>query len=235
MNRKPVSVVLAAFEGEKYIEQQVHSILRQLNGEDELIISVDPSQDHTEATLQRLKDDDSRIQILKGPGQGVVKNFENGLRRAKNPIVFLSDQDDVWKDGKVESIVREFDNPCVTCVVHDCSITDQNLNVVEDSYFTMHRSRPGFVRNILRNSFIGCCMAVGKDVIDAALPFPENIPMHDQWLGITAARKGTCIFLKQNLLFYRRHESNVSSLSGASLPQKLKWRVNLIKNLFLRG
>ena len=93
-----VSVAMASYNGEKYIKEQLESILKQLKDTDEVIISLDPSTDATEQVIASLKD--KRIQVISGPGKGVKKNFENAIIHCKNDIIFLSDQDDIWLDGK---------------------------------------------------------------------------------------------------------------------------------------
>lgn len=225
--RPPVSVVLAACNGEPYLGAQMESIVRQLDmDQDELIVSLDPSSDGSAAIIQAF--DDPRIRLIAGPGQGVLANFENGLRQAKNPIVFLSDQDDLWHPDKVETVARRFANPAVTAVIHDARIVDACGRQIEPSFFRFHHSRPGFWQNIIRNSFIGCCMAIRKSVLDQALPFEKSLPMHDQWLGLCAMRQGHVVWLGKPLTDYRRHGANVSSLTHASLLQQLRWRLALV-------
>ncbi|WP_289686954.1 glycosyltransferase, partial [Faecalibaculum rodentium] len=92
MNRR-VSVVMAACNGEEFIEAQIASIIQQLDERDELVISLDPSTDRTESLISGFQD--QRIRLLKGPGQGVVSNVENGLNAAHGDYIFLADQDDI--------------------------------------------------------------------------------------------------------------------------------------------
>lgn len=227
----PVSVVLAAYRGEKYIAEQIESIICQLQSEDELLISSDSRDDHTLqiALLYRKANPKLNIRLFFGPGQGVVRNFEFLLEKAVNPIVILSDQDDIWNRNKVEVIRKAFENPRVMAVVHDAAIVDENRAILEPSYYQFHGSRPGYLQNILRNSLIGCCMAVRKEVVEAALPFPE-IPMHDQYLGLAAYRMGEVLFLKDCLIEYRRHAAASTDLvSQAPVFQQLAWRKQIIK------
>ena len=94
------SVAMAFYNGAKYIDEQIRSILDNMAEDDELIISVDDASDGSETILKNWVQNDQRIRIIKGPGKGVVKNFENAIRHCKGEIIFLSDQDDVWKKIK---------------------------------------------------------------------------------------------------------------------------------------
>lgn len=228
----PVSVVLAACNGARYLQQQMASILSQLSGQDELIVSLDPSTDESRTIIESFQDE--RIVLLEGPGKGAVRNFENGLQQVRNPIVFLSDQDDVWLPGKKETILKLFDDPELMAVCHDAAVCDADLQVTVPSFFALHHSKNGQLANFVRNSWMGCCMAFRKEVLDAALPFPASLPMHDQWIGLMAGRLGATQFVPQVLLNYRRHGSNVSSLHPSSLLQQAAWRFHLLRALASR-
>ncbi len=229
-----ISVVMAACNGAKYIYEQILSILPQLDSEDELIISLDPSVDATEGIIHSVAD--SRIKVISGPGKGVAQNFENALEHATGDVVFLSDQDDVWLPDKVARVKSRFEShPETVLLVHDCTITDEELNPVHSSYFAFHGSKPGAAANIFRNSFIGCCMVFRRSLLERTLPFPETVPIHDQWLGVVACLTGKVEFLPEQLLLYRRHEQNQSSLTHAGIQQMLSWRLNLLRSLRKRG
>lgn len=98
------SVAMAFYNGAKYIDEQIRSILDNMEETDELIISVDDASDGSEAILEDWVQNDQRIRIIKGPGKGVVKNFENAFKHCRGEIIFLSDQDDVWKKNKMREI-----------------------------------------------------------------------------------------------------------------------------------
>ena len=230
--RPQVSVAMAAYNGEAFIEAQIASILPQLEEGDELVISLDPSKDRTAEIIEGFAD--SRIRLLPGPGEGVQKNFENALRHCGGEILFLCDQDDVWAPDKVESVLSVFAARDALLVLHDAQITDGALHVTEPSFFAAHGTRTGFWRNVLRNSYIGCCMAFRRELLRNALPFPDRLPMHDQWLGLQAERSGRVELLDRPLLFYRRHGGNVSGETHASPAQMLRWRGRLLLALMRR-
>ena len=116
-----VSVVMAVYNGEKYLKEQLDSIVCQLSFEDELIVSLDPSNDHSKEIIEQY----TNIKLVDGPGKGVIKNFENGLKYVKNEYVFLTDQDDVWMKDKVSKVLSQFDENTMI-VMNDAIVLDEN-------------------------------------------------------------------------------------------------------------
>ena len=225
-----VSVCMAAYHGERYIEEQIRSILSELRAGDELLVSDDDPGGETEQIVRAIAQEDARVQYLCGEGKGVVRNFERVLSAATGDVIFLSDQDDVWLPGKVGAVLREIEKGACL-VVHDARVTDESLQTIAPSFFALRRSRAGFVHNFLRNGYMGCCMALTRPVLGRALPFPPDLPMHDQWLGLTAERIGKVCFLPQPYLLYRPHGGNVTG-GRTSLAQKLRWRFALLRALY---
>ncbi|HSH72713.1 MAG TPA: glycosyltransferase family 2 protein [Methylophilaceae bacterium] len=223
-----ISVCLACFEGSQFIEQQLNSILSQLSENDEVVISDDGSTDDTVAIVNNIND--NRI-IWAGIGgkHGVVKNFERALQYAKGDFIFLADQDDLWLPGKVNACLDLLKSNML--VVTDCNVVDGNLREIKPSFFKVRRSGPGFVHNVLVNSYLGCCMAFRRELLDVALPIPEKTPMHDMWLGLIAEKLGKVVFLDQPYLLYRRHQHNATAMTGESklsVIGKIKYRLVLI-------
>ncbi|EOT48048.1 MULTISPECIES: glycosyltransferase family 2 protein [Enterococcus] len=227
-----ISVCLAAYNGERYITQQIDSILIQLGEQDELIVSDDGSTDTTCVLVQAYQD--PRIKLIKGPQEGVIRNVEHLLSHACGELIFLADQDDIWKENKIERMRAIFSqHPDIDVVVSDLTIVDEQEQILYPSYFHYRKVKAGFYRNILKNSFIGAGMAMRKSLLDQALPFPKNIPMHDMWLGLVARNR--VYFLSEPLVYYRRHEQNASEIqTTSSSKQKLIWRYNLINALISR-
>lgn len=209
-----ISICMATYDGSLYIAQQVQSILEQLDDEDELIISDDGS---TDGTLEILKScNDSRISLVYGQGKGLIRNFENALSFAKGDIIYLTDQDDIWLKDKIILCNEQLSDENVSLVVTDCKVVDSTLNILSPSFFYLRQSGGGFFTNLIRNSYLGCCMAFKREVLERSLPFPEKIPMHDWWIGLNSALVGNVVFLEQPLLLYRRHGSNFSTTAESS-------------------
>lgn len=220
-----ISVCLAAYNGEKHIGSQLASILTSPRVT-ELLVSDDGSIDGTRAAVAAIAD--PRVRLLSGPGRGVVRNFEFLLGQAAGNYIFLSDQDDVWLERKVDAMMQALAH--ADLVVSDCAIVDEQLRVVTPSFFAARGSGPGLVKNFLRNSFLGCCMALRREMLDHVLPFPAAVPMHDWWIGLMASRKGRVRFLNEVLVLYRRHGANATYAvtSEASLLQQLRWRLSML-------
>lgn len=229
-----ISVALAAYCGEKYIEEQLHSILCQLPEDGEIVVSLDPSTDRTFEILSGISSEDRRLRVIDGPGKGLIANFENAVSACRGDIIFLSDQDDVWLPEKVKLMCTAFDDPDVTAVIHDASVTDGELNVISESFFSVHGRKEGTFNNWLKNSYIGCCMAFRREIIPAILPFPDKLPMHDQWIGIIGEQIGRTVFIDKPLILWRRHGDNSSSTSHAGVSQMIKWRASLALALLKR-
>ena len=224
-----ISVALAAYQGEDYIEAQLRSILPQLSHDDEIIVSDDKPGGATERIVRRVMADDPRVIYVEGKGQGVVANFVNAIRHCRGDKIFLSDQDDVWLPDKVRRVMDAFDAGA-TLVLHNAYVTDKDLNITDYSFFALRGSKPGFVRNIIKNSYMGCCMAFDRKLLKKIMPMPKHLPMHDQWIGLMGEMYGKVTFLDAPLIYYRRTGNNVTG-GKTSAGQKLQWRRYLLKRL----
>lgn len=220
------SVVMATYNGELYIAQQIESVLNNMSINDELIISDDGSTDDTRKIVQKYMENDKRIQLIDGPRKGAIKNFEKALQNVKGSVVFLCDQDDVWAEDKIE-IVLSILQGNVSLVMHDATVIEEG-NVGFPSFMRYRGSKRGFCHNLLKNSYIGCCMAFRRELLNYILPFPENICMHDQWIGLINELIGESRFVEDKLIQYRRHGNNASPMTGTSMKEKIKNRWNML-------
>lgn len=228
-----ISVCMATFNGGKFIREQLESILSQLPPDAEIIIADDGSTDDTLLVVESLNE--SRIRVLPAERHlGVIYNFERALRASKGEIVFLADQDDVWLPGKVEMCLAALNE--ADLVMHDAFLLGLS-DAFESAWgrngklSDIRTYRNGVVANWWKNSFTGCCMAFRRKVLDKALPFPKNLPMHDQWLGVVAEKYFKVSYVDEPLVDYRQHSSNATHIekSPAGVLQKIKWRVDLLK------
>jgi glycosyltransferase involved in cell wall biosynthesis len=233
-----ISVCIATYNGEKYIQEQLESILMQLDEKDEVIISDDSSSDNTIEIIRSF--DDARIEVfINTKGQGYTRNFENALEKATGDIIFLSDQDDIWveeKVAKMQEYLQDYD-----FVVSDNMIVDEALNIIEESHFSLFHTKQGFIRNLLLPRYVGACMAFRKEVLQKCLPFPKNFKLtaHDYWISLIAELYFSVYKINEPLILYRRHGSNASSggnKSSNSLKHKVMVRLytlfHLIKRFF---
>ena len=161
-----ITVCIATFNGEKYIREQLNSILFQLSLQDEVIVSDDGSTDNTISIIKSFND--NRIKIIDGVHRySPTLNFENALKEAKGDYIFLADQDDVWKDDKVKICLKWLQH--YDCIISDAEVTDENLNITSPSLYQLMNIKSGRVYNILyKNGYTGCCMAFTRRVKEAS-------------------------------------------------------------------
>lgn len=228
-----VSVALAAYNGEKYLKKQLDSILGQLGPRDEVVVSDDGSADHTLNIIRDYCAADARIRLVHGPGKGIKQNIANAIAHTNGTFIFLADQDDVWMPDKVRRVLQVFWEQRCHVVVHDCVVVGEDLTqVIFPSFFEYRGYGAGMWRNIWKNQYIGCCMAFHKDLKPYILPIPDDIQMHDQWIGvINDKHRGGTVFFKEPLLYYRRHGDNVSDFGRNSVWVMIKNRLIFLRRL----
>ena len=200
------SVAMAVYNGEKYIKEQIDSILGMMSKDDELIISYDESTDHTLEIITDYARKDPRIKIVYDDGHSVESNFNCAVNNSRGRYIFLADQDDIWINNKIDEMIMYFDeNP--ECVVLIC-----------DGY-------P--LRNFIKGSYLGCQMAFKSSIKKNVWPVSTNPPLpHDLWLGVKGAKYGKIALIDKKLIKHRLHEENYSNTSKMKL-------INVIKNRYL--
>lgn len=225
-----ISVCMATYNGGRFITQQIESILLQLREGDEIVVSDDSSTDDTIARINMFRD--QRIRLF--PGQRFrnhLLNFEFAMLQARHEIIILSDQDDVWLPGKVDAVLDALNN--YDLVNTDHSVVDEFGHEIMPSYFDVVPSKPGVLKNLLKCSYFGCCMAFHRYVFTAAYPIPPYVSSHDLWLGHVADIYFRVKFLPTVYTAYRKHENNVSSAANPISPyplwKKIGFRIQIIR------
>ncbi len=231
-----ISVCIATYNGERFIRAQIRSILSQLSSDDEIVISDDGSTDNTLSIVHELNS--PLIKVFTNKGQhGYTPNFENALAHAKGDYVFLSDQDDIWKPQKVKVCMEHLKNS--DFVISDATMVDAENRIIAQSFCAERHSKPGLLNNLIRFSYLGCCMAFRKEVLRKALPFPPNHKCctHDNWLALVGLAFHKTVFLNDKLIRYRRYGDNTSAAGlkkTTSAWFKLKYRLYLVYWLLRR-
>lgn len=239
-----ISVCLATYNGERYIRRQIESILKQLSYDDEIIISDNGSIDNTINIIKSFED--SRIKLYSFIDHYsitnryskshylVTRNFENAIKKASGDYIFLSDQDDIWYENKIEKMLPSIINGDL--VQSNYSIIDREDKVIIDRFQKENPISNKFILNIYKQPFHGCCMGFPRSLIEIALPFPENLVMHDNWLGCLAILSGYNVkYIWDPLIYYRRHDLNVSkNISSNPLWFKIKYRIIFLIQLLNR-
>lgn len=223
-----ITICMAIYNGEKYLSQQISSILPQLDDKDEIIISDDGSKDKSLEIIKSFSD--SRIKIVYNEKRhGFIGNFENALLHAKGDYVFLCDQDDVWMPNKVQ-VVSAALNDC-DLVIHNAELIDAEGKQLGRNYYSTMHNDEGFWKNLFYPRYLGCCMAFKKKILNECLPFPNYRRGHDYWIGCIASTNHNVKFIPDKLIFYRRHGNNVtpsSEKSNRSVFIKIYKRIDML-------
>lgn len=231
-----VSVCLASYNGEPFVEEQLRSILADLRADDELILCDDASTDRTVSLARAI--DDRRLTVHAFTDNvRHVRNFERALTFAKGELIFLSDQDDIWEAGKRNAVVSVFEeNEDVVTVVHALSLIDRDGHVLEQRSRAWPASDEGarsglgyLVQQIVRNQVTGCAVAFRRRLLDLLLPFPSDVYAHDHWISVASPFSGKVWFLNRMLVRYRQHSANVTPKGGLNVVDRMRVRVKLAK------
>lgn len=234
--RPKISVCMATYNGERFIREQLDSILKQLDAGDELVVSDDSSTDGTVEILKEYQEKDSRIRLF--PGQKFrdpIQNFQSALCHATGEWIYLADQDDVWLENKILEINKELES--YDLILHDSILTNEKLETLHPSFFRYFGSGKGILKNLIRSSYYGSCMAFRRRILDAALPFPLTKEIgHDLWLGWVAEIIGKVKLVEKPFLLYRRHTATFTprGMGGSqrNLFQIAKGRLVMVHELF---
>ena len=223
---------MTTYNGELYLDEQIKSILPQLNPDDELVICDDGSTDSTISIIESFKD--MRIHLHRNHFRNHILNFEYALHKAKGDIIFLCDQDDVWLPDKVKTMLPYFDIYDLVC--SNCIVTDQVLKHDNNTFFHDDPNhKTGIIKNLWHNQYLGCCMAFNRKVLSKALPFPKNLITHDTWIGLVSEIAGKPKFISKPLIYFRRHNANASCTclkSNLSITKMISYRLTLLRGLF---
>ncbi|MDZ5456524.1 glycosyltransferase family 2 protein [Azohydromonas lata] len=234
MNARPsVSVCMATYNGAAYVLEQARSILEQLEPGDELVVCDDGSRDDTLALLRALGDARVKIHTF-AANVGHVRNFERCLALARGEIVFLSDQDDVWKPGKVQVVLQCFAaNARVLMVQHALSTMDAAGRTLAPLWNPLpagvHGGAAFVARQLGRCQVFGCAVAVRRALLRVLLPFPAQAYAHDHWLAVAAGLAGRVCFINQPLVGYRQHAANVTPKKGLGWRRRVTVRVLMLQ------
>lgn len=231
-----ISVAVASYNGEAYIREQLDSILRNLTAQDEVVVSDDGSSDGTVPIIKEYQGGKIPVRLYEGPGRGIKQNIGAALSHCAGRYIFLADQDDVWMENKVSRVMERLGRDGCKLVCHNARVMDTSLAEEKmPSFFAYRGSKPGFFPNLWKNRYMGCCMAFDRELLPLVLPIPEEIEMHDQWIGmINDARGKNGVFLQDALILYRRHSANVSDFSHGTAWQMLRKRAVFLKAFLLR-
>lgn len=215
-----IAILMATYNGEKYICQQIDSILSQTCKDWELYIHDDGSTDNTIAVVESYVEKyPNKIHLIDGKSTGGAKyNFFYMFGQVEAPYYMTCDQDDVWLDKKIEltydkmlTIENKADVPCL--VYTELRVVDSELNTIADTmsgYQSLDCHKRTIDQFILQNSVTGCTMMVNRALRDKMLRITDidNTIMHDWWAALVAAQFGKTAFIDEPTILYRQHGDN---------------------------
>ncbi|WP_284451862.1 glycosyltransferase family 2 protein [Methylophaga thalassica] len=230
--QKIVYILLAAFNGERFIGEQISSIRSQTYANWKLIIRDDGSTDKTKDIILKHIQSDSRIKLIESDQEqkGCVRNFAVLMAYAKKnhaEYICFSDQDDVWRSEKISILIKQmealeshFTKTMPMLVYSDLEVVDEQLRLIYTSYMNQQRlSHPEFEtlsRLLVENTVTGCAMLINRALLQIASPIPNTIIIHDWWVALCAAMTGKLYFVDKPLIKYRQHQNNTIGLTSYS-------------------
>jgi len=210
-----ISIAIATYNGERYLQEQLDSFLSQTRQPDELVVCDDGSKD---TTLKLLGSFSQRapfaVRIYQNEKNlGYTKNFERALSKCSGDLIFLSDQDDIWHSTKIRIVEKAFlDHRDALVLIHDGELVDENL--LSHGATKLGQVLAGYASDAW---FVtGALTAIRREILLYALPIPDEIIGHDGWLHYIARMLGKRLILDQSLQVMRRHQSNTSDWIASS-------------------
>lgn len=234
-----IDILMATYNGEQYVAEQIDSILAQTYTNFNLIISDDNSNDNTRSILQEYAKKDSRIQVYyQEKNLGYIKNFEFLLTKVESDVYMLSDQDDVWLKEKVEKTYETLNKEKADLVYTDLKVVDQELNEINPSYMRMMKFYQKAVKYTdyrsvyLYNIATGCTIMSKKKFIDKIIPIPaeSKYVIHDLWITVMVGLNGKVVYMDEGYILYRQHDNNQVGAKKTSAKMK---NLDEIRELFI--
>ena len=245
MNNKTIGVVLATYNGEKYIEQQLKSIVEQSCKPSKIVISDGGSSDNTTIIAERvLKSSKIKYKILISEQRLSVKeNFQKGLENIETDYIFFSDQDDFWLREKIAITISYMEKNNAVLAFSNAKLVDKRLIGSEKrslwkkiKYYPLgttvySKGDDKFVYELLRHNVVtGMCACITKELKKKVLPFSEY-SIHDSWIAINAINHGTVVAIDEKLVLYRQHDSNAIGAGNFNLSKTIKKSKSYLKNV----
>ena len=226
-----IDILLTTYNGEKYLSEQIDSILAQTISDWKLLIRDDGSTDQTRKTISHyVKHYPNKIIhiIDTDKNLGVTRNFERLMEYSTSPYIMFCDQDDIWFSDKIETSLRklqameqQYGSDIPLLVYTDLAVCDEEETQIANSFWKYQGCDPtlalDYAKALVQNNATGNTFIFNRALCDRALPFFPNIVMHDWWLALTALYLGKIDYITNQTILYRQHSSNVSGSKGKNI------------------
>lgn len=217
-----INILLATYNGCKYLREQIDSILQQSYKDWQLLISDDGSTDDTLSIIEEyIKKYPGRISLLRNDGKklGIKNNFNKLIESATAEYLMFSDQDDIWLNNKIEVTLNKMKDvetylgSDMPILIHtDMKVVDDQLNLLNNSFWKYQQLKPQkgayLNRLLVQNVISGNTMMINRSLRELAVPIPDDAVMHDWWLGLVAAAFGRIEYVNIPTVLYRQHDIN---------------------------
>ena len=245
LEKATVEILLATYQSEAYLREQIDSILNQTDTNWQLLVHDGGSTDSTLDIVRSYeKKYPHKIHLLGSCRASACRNFSQLLETATAELVMLCDHDDVWLPEKIALTRKKFIEETNKCgpdtpllVFSDLTIVDRNLKMIFPSlmnYSNLSPKRLELQHLLVQNVPHGNTMMINAALCRLVHPIPMKAVMHDNWISLTAAAFGRIAYLDQTTLLYRQHECNIIGASCYSIPSLIKKIYDGRKKLMLR-
>lgn len=220
-----ISIALATYNGEKFIDAQIKSILEQSYQDFEIIICDDCSTDQTVDIIKTIKD--NRIKLFQNERNiGFKKNFEKIINKCKGEYIAFCDQDDVWLPNHLLDLITNIkDNVFIggNAIIVNQNLEDMNITMLNSLGVDFLPAKDNWFKFLLfTNVFQGTASLAKSEFLQSLLPFPDTIKFHDHWIAINAAILNKVTYINLPLLKYRQHLNNVTYNNSFTLHNRIK-------------
>lgn len=216
-----IDILMATYNGEAYVEEQINSIINQTYTQWKLYIRDDGSKDNTISILEEYanKYSDKIILVKDGKrGLGAKGNFGELIKYSNSEYCMFCDQDDFWLSTKIEDSINkmlEIEKEKGTnfpILVHtDLKVVDSKLDIIDESFWSyqnLDKNKTDLRSLLVQNNITGCTMLMNKALMDLCQNTPENCIMHDWWIGLVASAFGGVYTVDKQTMLYRQHGKN---------------------------
>jgi len=221
-----ITVCLATYNGEKYLKEQIESLLNQTYKEFQILALDDCSTDSTINILKFYNIKTLEIEKNNGPSSSFSTLLSHALNDTKNHYFMFCDQDDIWEKDKIEKeykLMKEQESlyPNTPLLIHtDLTVVNENLEKISDSfikYQNLNPSQTKLNKLLLQNIITGCTIMINRELALLSSPFPKEVIMHDWWIALVATTFGRIFYLPEATIKYRQHNSNKIGAKGFNI------------------
>ena len=242
INLENITIILATYNGEIYLEELLESLLTQSHTNWNLIIHDDNSTDQTNIILKKyVKMYPNKIKLIDDDISfgSPSANFNFLLEQVVVDYIMFCDQDDIWLPNKMEITLQkmqeiEKEYPELPILIHtDLMVVDEKLNTIDESFWHYQHIDPSvdsLNRLLIQNTITGCTTMMNKKLVELSLPIPAKALMHDGWVGLVATGLGKISYIGEPTIKYRQHSSNDTGAKQFTYTEMIKKAFHVFKN-----